>query len=153
MRKKLFIVFGLLLSVAGCLDASAQNGLVVETNDGMTYSYVLAEKPRLSFNDTDMIITSADADASFARTDIKNFRFEDVETGIAEMKANSQRMTYLNGIVTIEGNGPVSLYDTAGRQLMSGKASDSESVSINTNAYPQGTYIVRCGKQTMKIKK
>lgn len=151
MRKKLFTTITLLLSFVGCIDAWAQNALVVETNDGQTYSYVLAEKPRLSFNATEMIISSVDADASFERTAIKNFRFEDVETGISSMPGNGQRMTYLDGILTVEGDGTVGIYDTAGRQILNNKVSEGHSVSVDMNAYPKGTYIIRCGKQTMKI--
>ena len=143
----------LILSVVGCLTASAQNALVLETNDGKTYSYVLAEKPRLTFNETEMLIASADASASFTRTDIKNFRFEEVEVdAIRDVKTDGQRMSYLHGVVTVDGTDKVILYDISGRQILSKRAADGESVTIDLNNQPSGTYIVRSGKQSLKVK-
>ncbi len=143
----------LILSVVGCLNASAQNALVLETNDGKTYSYVLAKKPQLTFNATEMLITSADASASFTRTDIKNFHFEEVADAIKSAKADSQRMSYLHGVVTVDGAENVILYDISGRQIMTKRAANGESVTIDLNSQPQGTYIVRSGKQSLKVQR
>lgn len=143
----------LLLSVVGCLKVSAQNALVLETNDGKTYSYVLASKPQLTFNETDMIIATTDASASFVRTDIKNFRFEEVADAIKDVKADSQRMSYLHGVVTVEGAENVILYDISGKQIMSKRAAGNGSVTIDLNNQPQGTYIVRSGKQSLKVQR
>lgn len=143
----------LLLSVMGSLKASAQNALVIETNDGKTYSYVLAKKPQLTFNDTEMLISSADASASFVRTDIKNFRFEDVADAIKDVKADGQRMSYLHGVVTVDGAENVILYDISGRQIMTKKAAGNGSVTIDLTNQPQGTYIVRSGKQSLKVQR
>lgn len=154
MNRKFYTMFVLLiLSVVGCLTASAQNALVLETNDGKTYSYVLAEKPRLTFNETEMLIASADASASFTRTDIKNFRFEDVADAIKDVKADGQRMSYLHGVVTVDGTDKVILYDISGRQIMAKKAAGNGSVTIDLNNQPSGTYIVRSGKQSLKVQR
>lgn len=149
--KSLVVLF---LSATGCLEASAQSGLVLETNDGKTYSYVLAEQPRITFNETDLIITAADANASFSRAEIKNFRFEDIALDIKDVtNGKSQKMTYLNGIVTVEASSNVALYDISGKLLMNKKANNGENVTINLNNQPNGTYIVRSGKQSLKVKK
>ncbi len=153
-RKFYTMLASLILSVVGCLTASAQNALVLETNDGKTYSYVLAEKPRLTFSETEMLITSADASASFTRTDIKNFRFEEVEVdAISDVKTDGQRMSYLGGVVTVQGAENVILYDISGRQIMSKRAAGNGSVSIDLSSQPQGTYIVRSGKQSLKVQR
>lgn len=153
MNKKFFkSLVVLFLSATGCLEVSAQSGLVLETNDGKTYSYVLAEQPRITFNETDLIITAADADASFPRSDIKNFRFEDIALDIRDVtNGKSQKMTYLNGVVTIDAASNVALYDISGKLLMNKKA-NGESVTIDLNSQPSGTYIVRSGKQSLKVK-
>lgn len=143
----------LLLSVVGCLKVSAQNALVLESNDGKTYSYVLASKPQLTFNETDMIIATTDASASFVRTDIKNFHFEEVADAIKDVKADSQRMSYLHGVVTVDGAENVILYDISGKQIMSKRAAGNGSVTIDLNNQPQGTYIVRSGKQSLKVQR
>ena len=153
MKRKLYTVFGLLiLFVVGSLKASAQKALVLETNDGKTYSYVLAKKPQLTFNDTEMLITSADANASFVRKDIKNFHFEDA-TAIKDVVKEGQRMTYLGGVVTVEGADNVVLYDISGRQIMSKRSAGGESVTIDLSSQPRGTYIVRSGKQSLKVQR
>ena len=140
------------VSVTGGIDVFAQNALVLETNDGETYSYVLANKPQLTFNATEMLISSDDASASFTRTDIKNFRFEEVANAIKDVKADGQRMSYLHGVVTVDGTDKVILYDISGRQILSKRAADGESVTIDLNNQPSGTYIVRSGKQSLKVK-
>lgn len=142
----------LILSVLGCLNLCAQNGLVLETNDGKTYSYILADQPRLSFNETDMIITAKAASASFNRSEITNFRFEDVSLGIKDVtNGKNQKMAYLNGIVTVESANTVAIYDMSGKLIMTKKAGKGETVTIDLNAQPQGTYIVKCGKQSLKV--
>ena len=140
------------VSVTGGIDVFAQNALVLETNDGETFSYVLANKPQLTFNATEMLISSDDASASFTRTDIKNFRFEEVANAIKDVKADGQRMSYLHGVVTVDGTDKVILYDISGRQILSKRAADGESVTIDLNNQPSGTYIVRSGKQSLKVK-
>lgn len=153
MNRIFLKLLGLLfVSVTGGIDVFAQNALVLETNDGETYSYVLANKPQLTFNATEMLISSDDASASFTRTDIKNFRFEEVANAIKDVKADGQRMSYLHGVVTVDGTDKVILYDISGRQILSKRAADGESVTIDLNNQPSGTYIVRSGKQSLKVK-
>ena len=141
------------VSVTGGIDVFAQNALVLETNDGETYSYVLANKPQLTFNATEMLISSDDASASFTRTDIKNFRFEEVANAIKDVKADGQRMSYLHGVVTVDGTDKVILYDISGRQIITKKAAGNGSVTIDLTNQPQGTYIVRSGKQSLKVQR
>ncbi len=153
MNRIFLKLLGLLfVSVTGGIDVFAQNALVLETNDGETFSYVLANKPQLTFNATEMLISSDDASASFTRTDIKNFRFEEVANAIKDVKADGQRMSYLHGVVTVDGTDKVILYDISGRQILSKRAADGESVTIDLNNQPSGTYIVRSGKQSLKVK-
>lgn len=142
----------LFLSLLGCINAFAQNGMVLETNDGKTYSYVLADQPRLSFNETQMIITTSDASASFTRSEITNFRFEDVPLDIKEVNSGkSQKMTYLNGIITVESANTVALYDMSGKLLMNNTAGKGGNVTIDLKSQPKGTYIVKCGGQSLKV--
>lgn len=152
MNRRLLLLLGLLIASICSLDASAQNALVIETRYGDTYTYELADKPWITFDQTDMRITAPNATMSFVRTDITKFYFEDVDLGIVAAK-DSQRMSYIGGVVSVKGEGVVTLYDTSGRQIMSGKATDGEIVTFDLNNRPQGTYIVRCGKQSMKVRR
>lgn len=152
MNKTFFSLLCLLgLTIFGHVSAFAQNGLIVETNDGKTYGYVLAEKPQLTFDETDMIITTATANASFARADIKNFRFEDIQPLSINTYENTQQMSYLSGIVTVEGSETVALFDISGKLILIKKAGNDKRVTIDLNALPHTTYIVRAGKQSLKV--
>lgn len=152
MKRILLLLLGLLTASICSLDASAQNALVIETKYGNTYTYELAEKPWITFNQTEMCITAPSATMSFVRSDIKNFYFEDVDLGVKAAK-DSQRMSYIDGVVTIEGEGTAVLYDSSGRKLMSEMVTEGRPVSFDLNSRPQGMYIVRCGKQNMKVKR
>lgn len=140
----------LLAGLAGWLSAHAESKLVILMRDGGTHSYMLSQQPTMTFGTGTMTMKSADAEATFELAEVENFHFEDTENSIHSVKDDERLFSYVNGIITVEGQqGQVLLTDLAGRQL---HASDKgQSFTFNLKGQPQGTYLLRIGQQIIKL--
>lgn len=151
--KKNFTLRGLLTTIllsVGAL-AMAQSCLVVQLKDGSAHYYVLAEQPKITFQGTTLDIAAAEAQTQIDLVEVQDFHFTDQPDGIANIKGGDTRFSYLNNVVRVSGVDGISIYDTAGNLITSAKGSGSETV-IDLNSQPAGTYIVRMGSRSVKVR-
>lgn len=141
------------LGFMSLMGVRAESCLQLSMKDGSTHDYVLTQQPRIAFASDSLHITSPDAEATFALADIQDFHFADVDMqGIAPVHDRQQRLAFVQGVVTIEGyEGQVSLTDLSGRTLMTAVATRGQSLSLDLTRYPQGAYIIRLGRQSLKL--
>lgn len=149
--KKLLLSIALLFS-ASCLSAWAESCLVLQMRDGNQHLFVLSQQPRLSFAEGSLIMTSAEAEAAFALSDIENFHFADQDMAIGRVEANDSRFSFVQGQLTIEGfAGLVTICDANGRTVCSMQAGGQTPFGFNLGDCPKGAYMVRFGQHVVKL--
>ncbi|MDO4160400.1 MAG: hypothetical protein Q4D41_08090 [Prevotellaceae bacterium] len=138
----------LMLMLAVTIGAFAEgHALKVSFTDGSSATYALSEKPKVSFSGQDMTITSSDASTSYPRSEIVKITFEEITTSITDVNdANNITYSFNNDIFEAEGT-EISVYSTSGSLVTKG----SDMVSLRS--LQSGVYVVRAGKQSIKIRK
>ena len=76
MKQRILIFLSLLCLVAIPSTAKQMMCLVIQAKDGTKVAYALAEKPRLQFNDTELLVTTATLQVSYKRSDILRLTHE-----------------------------------------------------------------------------
>ena len=144
-----------------CLPALAEEKtmLVVILQNGQQQSYVFADRPKVTFDATNLYITSAAIEDSYEMSKVVKFVFEKGDaTAIAPVVVGENRITFVDGEhVVLEGLAPataVSLLDLGGHLLGKTAADASGSASVTLSGQPSGVYIVGvAGGKSYKIVK
>lgn len=157
--KRFFLTFLLLLGMC-CNSAFAVHQLVIELTDGSTIKYVLADAPVITFPDTQLRITSSQAETRYERELVRRFYFEDATDDIKVVTVDRKelRIDYSTADqVTIHGLNDaslVSVYDLAGKQILPIAVADGNIVTLDLSHLASGVYIIALPDHpSFKIKK
>ena len=156
--KKLLTTMLLLFAVVQSgLAADLVATLVVLTKDNTTHQFVLADKPNVTFEGTNLVVTSDKATATFALSDVVRFTYvkSDV-SGIDEIADTEAGVVYQDGVLVIsqiQAGESVSVYALDGRMVQQLKASHSGTYRLSLASLPFGVYLVKTGTLTYKITK
>ena len=97
----------LICAIIGCLCyASAQNIVLrVSLNDGTKNEYVIAERPKIMFEDDNVVFLYRNVSTSYPKKNLVDFVFEDTAVGIKDLKKGDTRFFYFedNDRIIIEG--------------------------------------------------
>ena len=142
---KRFQLLFLLLALPMALQAADLiNTLVVQTKNGTQHRFVLiSEKPQITFEGTNLVVTctKAEASATFALADVARFVDEKEEpTGINELTTPDAAVSFEGGMLD-------------GRLQQTLKAYRSGSFRLSLASLPSGVYLVKTGTLTYKITK
>lgn len=139
--------------------AAADNTmLTVILTDGTQQSYVLADRPRVTFDESQMHIDAAQLSDTYAISAVKKFVFADDATAIADVVAGEQRLTFVDGKnVLLEGLAPgttVALYDLSGHTLATTQVGAEGKASVSIEQQKAGVYVVGvAGGKSFKLLK
>ena len=138
-----------ILCFFGSLTAHAgdYNVLVIQFADGTTQSYVLEERPNVTFDATKLYVRSKYVDDVHEYQNVKKFVFETHDlTGIKNVQKDECRLTFIGGNMATVSGLPAGLSamlcDTAGRNVLKAKADAAGSVTFNLQSLPTGAYII-----------
>ena len=120
------------------LNCFSQNALNIHQKDGALISYVFAEKPKVSFADNKLVVTTLKTTVEFLVSDVDKFTFEDIKTPIEndEIKAANASFEYWE------------VYTLEGKFVKKEKITDGSTPMENL---PKGIYIIKCGNVSYKI--
>lgn len=139
------LVLLLVLAVAPALAYAADEALIVTYKNNQTYSYVLANRPMVTFDDTRLFITGADIDDSHMMKDVKTFTFR-ATTAIQEVAADERRIVFTdNATVTLQGftaGTNVAVWNIAGQNVLTSAVAADGTAALNISHLASGTYIV-----------
>lgn len=139
-----FVAGSLLTSLA----ASANTHLIVMFNDGTATSFIIADKPHVSFSEKRMHIRANDVTTDYEVSAVKKFIFGDealsVESPADDFRET--RFTYTDrNTLSASGLLPgetVSLVSVEGRPAGNYNADADGSIVIDLSALPTGIYVV-----------
>ena len=156
MKRKIFTVLLLLSSLMAMAD-EPKSRLVVWAKDGTKTYFDLAENPKTTFNDNDLVITSESMSISYPLDQVLRYTYELSTTGIENIsQEKAVRISRRSDALTLENLKPgttVSLYTVDGKLVMAHAAGNSRSVTISLSDRPSGVYIVKANDVTCKMLK
>lgn len=155
MKRKLLAV--LLLSSLTTMADEPKSQLVVWAKDGTKTYFDLAENPKTTFKDNDLVITSESMTISYPLDQVLRYTYELLTDGIENISREKTVLISQHGdTLTLENLKPgttVSLYTVDGRLILTQKADASRSVTISLSSRSEGVYIVKANDLTCKMLK
>ena len=141
--KKLILPLMMICASLGVFAEST--ALKVVLKDGNSATYVLTEKPKVTFEGENVNISTPDAQASYLRSEVASFSF--IETSsVKDIEGSDTTYRFTDNVFESEGN-LITVYSITGATVARG-ANSLSLESLNT-----GIYIVKAGNQSIKIRK
>ena len=156
-----FTLLSLLLALAATSmwAADKQNALIVLTKDNVLHQFILADKPTVTFEGTQLKVTceKASASASFNLSDIIRFTYAGKDAaGIDEMTTDPAEISMEEGVLVIsqmKANSTVKVYSMDGKLVRQLTAQRAGTYRLSLSSLPSGVYIVKADNITYKITK
>lgn len=156
MKKLLFCLFLLLPSVLTQRLWAEGWALVVLHADGNRSTFLLSEKPEVTFSGSDCVFSSESATVTLARTSIADFHFEDAALGIGKVKSGDTLFRIVGkGIVSLVNvsSSAVRVYDLQGKSVKAGIATDGQNTVVSLEQLPSGVYVISYLGNVIKVKR
>lgn len=152
MKNKILLILLLFFSVR--LSAREYKALVVEMRDGSTASFLLAEKPKITFAGELMNIVSSASGMEFARADVRKYSFVDAPTSVDEAIVSPEAVIDGNTVVVcgVPDGTAVGVYTVGGAAVMQSTAVGG-SCTLSLENLSAGLYIVNYNNTSIKYLK
>ena len=141
------------------LPASAAKYMTLVFADGSEQSLLLSTQPAVSFNRTKLIVqfyapVAGQTELNFNKQEVKKYFFSDEATGVASITNDKDGMSVQGNRIVVRGaKGAVGVFRTDGTQVQTVVKTDGDTVVVSLDGLANGTYIVRAGKNVVKIAK
>lgn len=152
-------LLALLLSFT-CLSAMAdepKTQLVVWVKDGTKVAYALAEKPKVTFTETDLVITTYGVEVNYPLENMARFTYEtndesaivNLQTEESPFKINGESLLF----PALKANSTVSVYSLNGTQVFRKTIRQNGEYAFPLSYLNAGVYMVNVNGLTYKIVK
>ena len=151
--KRLAFLLALTASVAAHADDRV---LKVWQSDGQVLTISLADEPRTTYSDGNLIITSAKSTVTLPLEKVRRYTYESAANGIDEAKPLRATFSKDGETLTLTGLKPhtaIYLYNVAGQLLRTIDSGDKPKVFVTVSQLPYGVYVVKANDVTYKITK
>ena len=141
------------------LPASAAKYMTLVFADGSEQSWLLSAEPDVTI-DTKMLHVQFSnpqaglTDLEFNKQNVKKYFFSDEATDVESVADTQTDMNVQGNRIVVRGaKGAVGVFRTDGTQVQTVVKTDGDTVVIELDNLANGTYIVRAGKNVVKIAK
>lgn len=157
MKSKLLLSLLLGFSIFAKAENNPTN-LVVWAKDGTKVAYALAEKPKVTFTETDLVITAKGVEVNYSLENMARFTYEEdntttaitnLQTGESPFKLNGESLLF----PTLKANSTVSVYSLNGALVFKKTVSQNGEYAFSLSNLNAGVYIVNVNGLTYKIVK
>lgn len=155
--KKLLLT--LLFGASCMLPASAAKYMTLVFADGSEQSLLLSAEPNVSLTRTMLYVRfnnpqAGQTDLKFNKQNVKKYFFSDETTDVESVADTQTGMNVQGNRIVVRGaKGAVGVFRTDGTQVQTVVKTDGDTVVIEVDNLANGTYIVRAGKNVVKIAK
>lgn len=155
--KKLLLT--LLFGASCMLPASAAKYMTLVFADGSEQSLLLSAEPDVSLTRTMLYVRFNNpqaglTDLEFNKQNVKKYFFSDEATDVESVADTQTGMSVQGNRIVVRGaKGAVGVFRTDGTQVQTVVKADGDIVVIELDNLVNGTYIVRAGKNVVKIAK
>ena len=156
MKKKLLMLLLSFISLSAIADET-KSFLVVWAKDGTQVAYALAEKPKIMFTETDLIIKANEVEVNYPLNNMARFTYEaDDFTAIRNLRTDEVSFN-LDGesliFPALHANSTVSLHSLNGALIFSKTVHTAGEYSFPLSNLNAGVYVVTVNGLTYKIVK
>lgn len=154
--KRTVTLLTLLLSIISQTMATELNAIVLTLASGSQVTYVLDERPVVTFQGDDLTITTHLNVVSYASSDVLKFTYSKVDTdGIGSVSANANFSIIGNVLVVrnLVPNSEIMVYSVDGLLLVNDRADHNGSVSVTLPNIPSNVYLIKTKTANFKITK
>lgn len=149
-----------LLLLFTCLSTMAdepKTQLVVWAKDGTQVAYALAEKPKVTFTETDLVITANGVEMNYSLGNMARFTYEDntttavtnLQTGKSSFKLDGESLLF----PSLKASSTISLYSLNGTLVFNKTIRTAGEYSFPLSGLNAGVYVVTVNGLTYKILK
>lgn len=155
--KKLLLT--LLFGASCMLPASATKYMTLVFADGSEQSLLLSAEPNVSLTRTMLYVRfnnpqAGQTNLKFNKQNVKKYFFSDEATDVESVADTQTGMSVQGNRIVVRGaKGAVGVFRTDGTQVQTVVKADGDTVVIELDNLANGTYIVRAGKNVVKIAK
>lgn len=155
--KKLLLT--LLFGASCMLPASAAKYMTLVFADDSEQSLLLSAEPNVSLTRTMLYVRfnnpqAGQTDLKFNKQNVKKYFFSDEATDVESVADTQTGMSVQGNRIVVRGaKGAVGVFRTDGTQVQTVVKADGDTVVIELDNLANGTYIVRAGKNVVKIAK
>lgn len=155
--KKLLLT--LLFGASCMLPASATKYMTLVFADGSEQSLLLSAEPNVSLTRTMLYVRfnnpqAGQTNLKFNKQNVKKYFFSDEATDVESVADTQTGMSVQGNRIVVRGaKGAVGVFRTDGTQVQTVVKVDGDTVVIELDNLANGTYIVRAGKNVVKIAK
>lgn len=133
--KKILPFFALLFV---CATAFAQDALTVIQKDGQSYKFNFADKPVITYTETDLVLTTTSTEVQYPIADIQKLTFKDSEETKVETVSEPVR------------DETFTVYSLEGKVVKTFKYPENGDMNSGTEGLPAGIYIIKSKSVTYK---
>ena len=160
MKQRLLLLSLLMICFIGVRAADKQNTLFVLTKGNVLHQFVLADKPKVTFEGTNLKVTcenNASASYTFNLSDVIRFAYDEKSaTGIDEVVAKPIDVSQEGDVLVVsqlKAGATVNVFSIDGKLVRQLKPHRSGTYRLNLSELPSGLYLVKAGNTTYKITK
>ena len=141
------------------LPASAAKYMTLVFADGSEQSLLLSAEPDVSLTRTMLYVRfnnpqAGQTNLKFNKQNVKKYFFSDEATDVESVADTQTGMSVQGNRIVVRGaKGAVGVFRTDGTQVQTVVKVDGDTVVIELDNLANGTYIVRAGKNVVKIAK
>lgn len=156
MTRRFLIVMVLLASLPLCTMAETAMALQLELVSGETVSFVLDNKPVVSFSGDSIQISEGGFATSYLRAEVSHYHFSMVDTSAGSVKEDAVKIVQLSPyLYNVQGGlSKVLVCNVAGINYPNTVTRQDSEVLVDLRSLPTGVYIIKIGNlRTIKIAK
>lgn len=157
MKSKLLLSMLLGFSIFAKAENNPIN-FVVWAKDGTKVAYALAEKPKVTFTETDLVITTKDVEVNYSLENMARFTYEkdNSTTAITNIQTDESPFKLNEGTLlfpSLNANSTVSVYSLNGTLVFKKTVHQNGEYGFNLSNLNAGVYMVNVNGLTYKIVK
>lgn len=154
MKSKLLLVLSLCFYLSGIAD-EPKTQLIVWAKDGTQVAYALAENPKVTFTETDLVITANGVEVNYSLQNMVRFTYSNntstaitnLETDESTLKLNGESLLF----PALKANSTVSVFSLNGTLVFKKTVHQSGEYSFPLSNMNAGIYIINVNDLTYKI--
>lgn len=156
MKKILVLLFAVFAAFQFAQAAYTNDDLIIETKDGKQVSYRLNTRPVVTFEATDLVLTSSDVQVKYPVSDVKELRFASEVTAINGTKVGNIAFSVNGNEITasgLKGGESLEVYGIDGKAIATASVGADGTAAVNISALGSGIYVVKAGNKSYKVLK
>ena len=156
MKAKLLVLF-LSFTLISAMAGEPMTQLVVWAKDGTKVAYALAEKPKVTFTETELVIKTDFVEVNYLLENMVRFTYENAQSASITNLQTGEPSFRLDGesllFSVLKANSVVSLYSLNGALVFNKNIRTAGEYSFPLSGLNAGVYVVTINGLTYKIVK